>query len=49
MSVRSPIDSPPRTNGVVLPPGGATFASFVLFASLAALLGIAYMAAHVIQ
>ncbi len=36
------VDSQPRADGHVPPPGGATFASFVFFASLAALIAFAY-------
>ncbi len=40
---RAPTAGTPRVPRAVPPPGGATFASFVLFISLAGLLGIAYM------
>jgi MFS family permease len=42
MSVSGFDNSPPRANGAVPPPRGATAASFTLFASLAALLAIIY-------
>ena len=42
MTVRSPDNLRSRANGIVPPPGGATFASFMLFAALASLVAVLY-------